>query len=166
MHAVSPLFVLHALPISSSLTRLFYLYLEKSTSYETPHYAVFQTYEIRQKNLPVHNYGTLRAGKRSRYSDQLQAGRSRGQSSSQGRVKNFLFSTSSQTSHPQSVRSVRPRRECFSWSLLMRLLRECLRFFVAFLSPSNSHVRQMNSLSVWSEVLTVVTCGMWRRVVQ
>jgi hypothetical protein len=34
-------FVLHALPISSSLTWSFLLYLEKSTSYEAPHYAVF-----------------------------------------------------------------------------------------------------------------------------
>jgi hypothetical protein len=34
-------------------------------------------------------------GQRSRYSDWLRAGRPRGQSSSPGRVKNFLFSTSS-----------------------------------------------------------------------
>jgi hypothetical protein len=42
LHAFSfaPL-VLHALPISSSLILSFWLYLEKSTSYEAPHYAVF-----------------------------------------------------------------------------------------------------------------------------
>jgi hypothetical protein len=34
-------FVIHALPISSSLTSSFSLYLENSTSYEAPHYAVF-----------------------------------------------------------------------------------------------------------------------------
>jgi hypothetical protein len=34
MHSYSPPFVLHALPISSSLTWSFQLYLEKSTSYE------------------------------------------------------------------------------------------------------------------------------------
>jgi hypothetical protein len=34
---LSPI-VLHALPISSSLTRSFKLYLAKSTSYEAPHY--------------------------------------------------------------------------------------------------------------------------------
>jgi hypothetical protein len=33
--------VLHALPISSSLTWSFWLYSEKSTSYEAPHYVVF-----------------------------------------------------------------------------------------------------------------------------
>jgi hypothetical protein len=32
--------VLHALPISSSLTWSFWLYLAKSTNYEAPHYAV------------------------------------------------------------------------------------------------------------------------------
>jgi hypothetical protein len=36
MHSSSPPFVLHAPHISS-----FSLYLEKSTSYEAPHYAVF-----------------------------------------------------------------------------------------------------------------------------
>jgi hypothetical protein len=40
LHALISPFVLHALPISSSLTWSFYLYLEKSTSYEAPHYAV------------------------------------------------------------------------------------------------------------------------------
>jgi hypothetical protein len=34
-------FVLHALPISFSLTWSFYLYFEKSTSYEAPHYTGF-----------------------------------------------------------------------------------------------------------------------------
>jgi hypothetical protein len=34
-------FVLHALPISSSWTWSFQLYLAKTTSYEAPHYAVF-----------------------------------------------------------------------------------------------------------------------------
>jgi hypothetical protein len=34
-------FVLHTLPISSSYTWSFYLYSEKSTSYEAPHYTVF-----------------------------------------------------------------------------------------------------------------------------
>jgi hypothetical protein len=33
--------VLHALPISSSLTWSFQLYLTKSASYDAPHYAVF-----------------------------------------------------------------------------------------------------------------------------
>jgi hypothetical protein len=41
MHSSAPPFVLHALPISLSLTSPFKLYLEKSTSYEVPHYAVF-----------------------------------------------------------------------------------------------------------------------------
>jgi hypothetical protein len=41
MHSSSHLFVLHSLPISFSLT--WSLHLEKSTSYETPHYAVFPT---------------------------------------------------------------------------------------------------------------------------
>jgi hypothetical protein len=40
MHSFSPPFALHALPISSS-TWSFKLYLEKSTSYEAPHYVVF-----------------------------------------------------------------------------------------------------------------------------
>jgi hypothetical protein len=34
-------FVLNVLPITSSLTLSFWLYLEESTSYEAPHYAVF-----------------------------------------------------------------------------------------------------------------------------
>jgi hypothetical protein len=34
-------FVLYALPISSSLTSLIWLYLAKNASYEAPHYAVF-----------------------------------------------------------------------------------------------------------------------------
>jgi hypothetical protein len=38
MHFSSPLFMLHALPISSSLT---WSFLGKNTSYEAPHYAVF-----------------------------------------------------------------------------------------------------------------------------
>jgi hypothetical protein len=37
----SSTFVLHALPISSSLAKSFYLCLARSTSYEAPHYAVF-----------------------------------------------------------------------------------------------------------------------------
>jgi hypothetical protein len=41
MHSSSDLFVLHALPISSSLAWSFWLYLVKNTSYGTPHYAVF-----------------------------------------------------------------------------------------------------------------------------
>jgi hypothetical protein len=40
MHSSSPPFVLHALPISSFFTWSSWLYLEKSTSYEAPHYAV------------------------------------------------------------------------------------------------------------------------------
>jgi hypothetical protein len=36
--------VLHALPISYTLTWLFLLYLVKSTSYEAPHYAVFSSF--------------------------------------------------------------------------------------------------------------------------
>jgi hypothetical protein len=41
MHSSSPTFVLHVLPISSSLTWSFNLYLENSTSYVGPHYVVF-----------------------------------------------------------------------------------------------------------------------------
>jgi hypothetical protein len=41
MHSFSPPCVLHALPISCSLTWSLKLYLAKSTSYEAPHYAVF-----------------------------------------------------------------------------------------------------------------------------
>jgi hypothetical protein len=41
MHSPSPPFALHALPISSSLTWSFSLYLTESTSYEAPHYAVY-----------------------------------------------------------------------------------------------------------------------------
>jgi hypothetical protein len=41
MYSCSPPFMLHALPISSSLTWSFWLYLAKSTNYEVPHYAVF-----------------------------------------------------------------------------------------------------------------------------
>jgi ribosomal protein L36 len=43
MHFSSPPFRLHALPISSFLTWSFKLYLEKSTCYEAPHYAVFSS---------------------------------------------------------------------------------------------------------------------------
>jgi hypothetical protein len=35
----------------------------------------------------------------------------------------------------KSVRSVRPRRECFSWSLLTRLLRECPEVLRGFPQP-------------------------------
>jgi hypothetical protein len=45
MHSSSPPVVLHSLPISSSLTWSFYLYLEKSKSYEAPHYAVFFNFQ-------------------------------------------------------------------------------------------------------------------------
>jgi hypothetical protein len=41
VHSSSPPFVLHALPISSSLTLSFQLYLAKSISYKVSHYAVF-----------------------------------------------------------------------------------------------------------------------------
>jgi hypothetical protein len=41
MQSSSPPFVLHALPISFSFTFSFKLYLEKSASYEAPHYAFF-----------------------------------------------------------------------------------------------------------------------------
>jgi hypothetical protein len=47
------LFVLHALPISSSLTWSFYLYLAKSTRHEAPHYAVFS-------NLPSFHHSFRR----------------------------------------------------------------------------------------------------------
>jgi hypothetical protein len=45
MHSSSP-FVLYSLPILSSLTRSFELYLAKSTSYEAPRYAVRKTKRI------------------------------------------------------------------------------------------------------------------------
>jgi hypothetical protein len=41
LYAFFSAFVLHALPTSSYLTWSFWLYLEKSTSYEAPHCAVF-----------------------------------------------------------------------------------------------------------------------------
>jgi hypothetical protein len=41
IHSSSPPFVLHAPPISSFLTSSFWLYLQKSASYEAPRYAVF-----------------------------------------------------------------------------------------------------------------------------
>jgi hypothetical protein len=40
MHFSSPPFVLHTLPIPSSLSWSFQLRLERSTSYDAPHYAV------------------------------------------------------------------------------------------------------------------------------
>jgi hypothetical protein len=40
----SPFVLLHALPISSSLTLSFSLYLVKGTSYEAPHYVVFSSF--------------------------------------------------------------------------------------------------------------------------
>jgi hypothetical protein len=47
-------------------------------------------------------------GERSRYSDWLQAGRPRGRSSSPGRFKNLLFSTSSR----QPLGSTQPPIQC------------------------------------------------------
>jgi hypothetical protein len=48
-YSSSPLFLLHTLPISSSLTSSFECYLEKSPSYEAPHYVVFS---LRSKYSP------------------------------------------------------------------------------------------------------------------
>jgi hypothetical protein len=44
--------VLHALPISSSLTWSFWLYLAKNTSYEAPHYASHHFISLRFKYSP------------------------------------------------------------------------------------------------------------------
>jgi hypothetical protein len=41
LHSISPCYVLNTLPMSSSLTWSFCLYLAKSTSYKAPNYAVF-----------------------------------------------------------------------------------------------------------------------------
>jgi hypothetical protein len=48
-------FMLHSLPISSSLALSFYLYLEKSTSYEAPHCAVFSWLFKHIKYLTIGN---------------------------------------------------------------------------------------------------------------
>jgi hypothetical protein len=56
MHSSSPRFVLHALPISSSLTWSFYLYLENITNYETPNFlyvTAIGKYKASQLNSPV-----------------------------------------------------------------------------------------------------------------
>jgi hypothetical protein len=53
-HSSSPPFVLHALPISSSLTWPLSLYLEKSTSYKAPHYVVFSTLLSLHLSSPSH----------------------------------------------------------------------------------------------------------------
>jgi hypothetical protein len=50
---------------------------------------------LRGVSYLVTNFSYKGAGMRSRYSDWLRAGRPRGRRSSPGRVKNFLFSTSS-----------------------------------------------------------------------
>jgi hypothetical protein len=60
--------VLPALPISSSLTWSFQLYLAKSTSYEAPHYAVFpnllslRPLTARSQNLNAHKLDNMYRG--------------------------------------------------------------------------------------------------------
>jgi hypothetical protein len=52
--------VLHVLAISSSFTWLFELYLEKSTSYEAPHYAVVHRRKKVQRNVRSTQCNTYR----------------------------------------------------------------------------------------------------------